>query len=152
MDADAKSSEPTGTEPRTHSDAFPFSTDNPSGVPGITEIEASVIAAIAGHVVRNVEGVNRLGGTGGIVRAVADSVRSTSSAMGVGIDVEAGRKEAILDIDLIVIFGHNVPKVVQNVREAVAKEIHNLIGLVAKEINVSVVGIEFSDPVQRNVE
>ena len=37
-------------------------------------------------------------------------------------------------------------------REAVAKEIHNLIGLVAKEINVSVVGIEFSDPVQRNVE
>ena len=30
MDADAKSSEPTGTEPRTHSDAFPFSTDNPS--------------------------------------------------------------------------------------------------------------------------
>lgn len=121
-------------------------------MPGITEIEASVIAAIAGHVVRNVEGVNRLGGTGGIVRAVADSVRSRSSAMGAGIDVEAGRKEAILDIDLIVIFGHNVPKVVQNVREAVAKEIHNLIGLVAKEINVSVVGIEFSDPVQRNVE
>jgi uncharacterized alkaline shock family protein YloU len=152
MVADAESREDASTERRPDSDAFPFSTDNPSGVPGITEIEASVIAAIAGHVARSVEGVDRLGGTGGIVRTVADTIRSRSSALGAGIDVEAGRKEAILDIDLIVIFGHNVPKVVQNVREAVAKEIHNLIGLVAKEINVSVVGIEFPDSVQRNVE
>jgi uncharacterized alkaline shock family protein YloU len=152
MDADAESSEDAGTERRPGSSAFPFSTDNPSGVPGITEIESDVIAAIAGHVVMNVEGVARLGATGGIVRAVADTIRSRSSALGAGIDVEAGRKEAILDIDLIVIFGHNVPKVVQNVREAVAKEIHNLIGLVAKEINVSIVGIEFPDAARRRVE
>jgi uncharacterized alkaline shock family protein YloU len=130
---------------RGSSSAFPFDTENPSGVPGITEIEASVIAAIAGHVARSVDGVNRLGATGGIVRTVADTVRSRSAAMSTGVDVSAGRKEAILDIDLIVEFGHSVPKVVQNVREEVAREIFNLVGLVAKEINVSVVGIEFPD-------
>ena len=148
MDADAESREDTSTEPESHSDAFPFSTENPSGVPGITEIEPSVIAAIAGHVAKGVEGVDRLGGSGGIVRTAADTIRSRSSAMGAGIDVEASRKEAILDIDLIVTFGHNVPKV----REAIAKEIFDMIGLVAKEINVSVVGIEFPDSVRRRVE
>ncbi len=152
MVADAESREDASTERRPDSDAFPFSTDNPSGVPGITEIEASVIAAIAGHVARSVEGVDRLGGTGGIVRTVADTIRSRSSALGAGIDVEAGRKEAILDIDLIVTFGYNVPRVVQNVRESIAKEIFDMIGLVAKEINVSIVGIEFPDAARRRVE
>ena len=152
MVADAENREDAGTERRPDSNAFPFSTDNPSGVPGITEIESSVIAAIAGHVARSVEGVDRLGATSGIVRTVADTVRSRSAAMGAGIDVEAGRKEAILDIDLIVTFGYNVPKVVQNVRESIAKEIHDMIGLVAKEINVSVVGIEFPDAARRRVE
>jgi hypothetical protein len=37
--------------------AFPFETENPSGVPGITEIEGQVIAAIAGHVAERIEGV-----------------------------------------------------------------------------------------------
>ena len=145
MDADAESSEDASTERRPSSSAFPFSTDNPSGVPGITEIESDVIAAIAGHVVMNVEGVARLGATGGIVRAVADTIRSRSSAKGAGVEVEAGKKEAILDIILIVTYGYNVPQVVQNVREAIAKEIHGMLGLVAKEINASVVGIEFPD-------
>ncbi len=145
MDADSESREDAGTELRPDSNAFPFTTDNPSGVPGITEIAANVIAAIAGHVARNVEGVDRLGATGGIVRTVADTIRSRSSAVATGVEVEAGQKEAILDINLIVTFGYNVPKVVQAVREAIAKEIHDMIGLVAKEINVSVVGIEFPD-------
>ena len=104
MDADAESREDTSTEPESHSEAFPFSTENPSGVPGITEIEPGVIAAIAGHVAK---GVDRLRGSGGIVRTFADTIRSRSSAMGAGIDVEAGRKEAILDIGLIVTFGYN---------------------------------------------
>ena len=44
-----------------HPNAFPFETQNPSGVPGITEIEGDVIAAIVGHVAGRVDGVERLG-------------------------------------------------------------------------------------------
>ena len=143
---------PGNTQAWMGSDPFPFYTENPSGVPGVTQIEASVIAAISGHVARKVEGVSRLGASGGIVRAVTDSVRSRSAAMAAGVDVEAGKKEAILDMDLIVDFGYRVPDVVQKVREEVAKELHHLVGLVAKEINVSVVGIEFPDGPRRQVE
>ncbi len=134
------------------SDPFPFYTENPSGVPGLTQIEPSVVAAITGHVARNVDGVARLGATGGIVRAVTDSVRSRASALASGVDVEAGKREAILDMDLMVHFGYRVPDVVQRVREEVAMELHNLLALVAKEINVSVVGIEFPDGPRRQVE
>ncbi len=126
-----------------HPDAFPFSTDNPSGVPGATKIEASVVAAIVGHVVSGVSGVDRLGNTGGILRAVADTVRSPASARATGVGVEAGQKEAIVDLDVVMVYGHRIPSVVQEIREVVAQELFDQIGLVAKEINVGVVGIEF---------
>ena len=126
------------------SEAFPFETENPSGVPGATEIEGRVVAAIVGHVADRVEGVVSVG-RGGLVRTVTDILASESARKGAGVEVEAGKREAILDIDLTVMYGHNVPNIVQEVREAVAKEIFQQIGLVAKEINVIVSSIEFPD-------
>ena len=59
-------------------DAFPFATENPSGVPGITEIEGRVIAAIAGHVAEGIEGVVNIG-KGGLVRTVTSILSSEAS-------------------------------------------------------------------------
>ena len=126
-----------------HPDAFPFSTENPSGVPGDTKIEPNVVAAIVGHVVGSVSGVDRLGNPGGILRAVADTVRSPAAARATGVGVQAGQKEAIIDLDVVMVYGHRIPSVVQDVRETVAQALFDQIGLVAKEINVVVVGIEF---------
>ena len=126
-----------------HPDAFPFSTENPSGVPGATKIEPNVVAAIVGHVVSGVSGVDRLGNPGGILRAVTDTIRSPASARAQGVGVEAGQKEAIIDLDVVMVYGYRIPSVVQEIRETVAQELFDQIGLVAKEINVGVVGIEF---------
>ena len=125
-------------------EAFPFETENPSGVPGVTEIEGRVVAAIVGHVADRVEGVVSVG-RGGLVRAVTDILASQASRKGAGVEVEAGKREAILDISLTVLYGYNIPKIVQEVREAVAKEIFEQIGLVAKEINVIVSDVDFPD-------
>ena len=124
-------------------EAFPFETENPSGVPGITKIEPNVLASIVGHVADKVEGVARLGNPGGILRTMANTVRSTASVKATGVDVEVGMKEAIFDLEVVVLYGYRIPKVVQQIREATAKEIYDQIGLVAKEINVNVTGIEF---------
>ncbi len=124
--------------------AFPFETENPSGVPGITEIEGQVIAAIAGHVAERIEGVVNIG-RGGLVRTVTSILSSEASDKASGIDVEAGKREAILDIDLTVMYGHSIPNIVKEVRETVAKEIFDHVGLVAKEINIVVTSIEFPD-------
>ena len=125
-------------------EAFPFETDNPSGVPGVTEIHGQVIAAIAGHVADQVEGVVSIGRSG-LVRSMADAFGSDAASKAAGVDVEAGKKEAILDFDLTVLYGHNIPGVIQRVRETVATELIEQVGLTAKEINVVVSAIEFPD-------
>ena len=133
--------------------AFPFETENPSGVPGITKIEPNVLAAIVGHVADQIEGVARLGNPSGILRTVVNTVRSTAAAKATGVDVEAGLREAIFDLEVVVLYGFRIPSVVQEIREATAKEIYNQIGLVAKEINVNVTGIEFPEGApQRRVQ
>lgn len=129
---------------RLKSEVFPFETENPSGVPGLTEVQGQVIAAIASHVATGVEGVVSIG-RGGLIRAVSDILSSDASSKATGVEVEAGRKEAILDLDLTVEYGHSIPKIVKGVREAIASELYDQIGLVAKEINVIVSSIEFPE-------
>ena len=123
---------------------FPFDTENPSGVPGTTDIYDEVIAAIAGHVAEEVEGVVRLG-AGGVLRALTDIVQDRAGQKSAGVEVEAGRREAIFDLELVVEYGHSIPDIVRQVRETVATELQDQVGLVAKEINVTVAAIEFPD-------
>ena len=136
----------TGKAAAKPHDAFPFDTDNPSGVPGTTEIYDDVVAAIAGHVAEEIDGVARLG-TGGLLRAITGAMQTASESKGAGIDVEAGKKEAIFDLEVTVEYGHSIPDIVKNLRESIARELQQQLGLVAKEINVSVVAIEFPDRV-----
>ena len=125
-------------------DVFPFETSNPSRVPGVTEIEGRVIAAIVGHVADRIEGVVNIG-RGGLVRAVTDILASEATSKATGVDVEAGKREAIIDIDLTVMYGYSIPNIVQEVRVAVAKDLFDQVGLVAKKVNVIVSAIEFPD-------
>ena len=69
-----------------------------------------------------------------------------------GVAVEAGKREAILDIELRIIYGFSLPETVVKVRHNVARRVIELCGLVAKEININVVGIEFPDRESSRVE
>ena len=119
-------------------------------VGGETEINDEVIGAIAGVAAREIEGVSSLG-TSSIRRAIQERVGS-SERRGRGVGVEAGRREAILDIELQVIYGFSIPETVVKVRQNVAHKVLELCGLVAKEININVVGIEFPDRMPGRVE
>lgn len=128
-------------------------TENPSGVPGTTEVDNEVIASIAGHAARQVDGVVRLG-TSGIVQSVAGRVESGAASHARGVKVEAGRREAIFDMDLIVAYGHPIPTVVEELRRSVSREVKEQTGLDTKAINLRVVGIQFEQeaPPERRVE
>ena len=125
---------------------FPFDTENPSGVPGTTDIYNEVVAAIAGHVAEEIEGVVRIG-TGGVLRALTDVVQDRAGRKAAGVEVEAGRREAIFDLELVVEYGHSIPDIVRQVRESVATEVKKQLGLVAKEVNISIAGIEFPEQI-----
>ena len=119
-------------------------------VGGETEIDDEVIGAVAGVATREIEGVSSLG-TSSIRRTIAERVGGAEQRAR-GVAVEAGRREAILDIELRVVYGYSIPETVVKVRQNVARRVLELCGLVSKEININVVGIEFPDRMPGRVE
>jgi uncharacterized alkaline shock family protein YloU len=119
-------------------------------VAGETTIDDEVIASIAGVAAKEVEGVASLG-TSSIRRTVVERLgRAEERAR--GVEVEAGKKEAIVDLTVNVIYGFSIPKIIIEVRRKVAYRLLEMVGLVAKEINVNVVGIEFPERMPGKLE
>lgn len=119
-------------------------------VGGETSIDDEVIAAIAGVAAQEVEGVASMGSTS-IRRSLSKTFGRTEKRSS-GVEVEHGKKEAIVDLTIHVIYGFNIPNMIINVRKNVAIRLLDLCGLVAKEINVSVAGIEFPDRMPGTLE
>jgi len=119
-------------------------------VGGETSIDDEVVAAITGMAAKEVEGVSKLGSRS-LRRTVAERVAGANDHAR-GVEVEAGRKEAILDLEMRVLYGFSVPEIVIKVRQLVAQRVLQLLGLVTKEINIRVVGIDFPDRMPGQLE
>jgi uncharacterized alkaline shock family protein YloU len=116
-------------------------------IKGETIIDDEVLAAIAGVAAREIEGVASLGKSS-IRRTISERVGGTPEQAR-GVAVEAGKKEAILDLEVNIIYGFSIPTIVEEVRKKVADRLEELAGLVAKEVNIQVVGIEFEEKTTR---
>lgn len=117
---------------------------------GETTLDDEVIAAIAGEAAMEVEGVSSLGTTS--IRRVLSERLGGAERKARGVAVEAGKKEAIVDLTLNILYGFNIPNVVIEIRRSVAVRLLELCGLIAKEVNVSIVGIEFPEKKVTRVE
>ena len=107
---------------------------------GEASIDYDVIAAIVGVAAREVEGVSELGGRS-MRRGLAERFgRAERRAR--GVQVEAGKKEAILDLEMRVLYGFNIPEMLAKVRQVVANRVLELLGLVTKEINIKITGLD----------
>ena len=115
-----------------------------SVVPGESIIEDEVVASIAGTAAKEVEGVANLGKSS-VRRLVAGAIAGAGGKARQGVSVEVGHKEAIVDLQLDVIYGFNIPKIVTEVRKKVASRLLEITGLIAKEINVRIVSIEIPE-------
>ena len=111
-------------------------------VGGQTVIDDQVIGAIAGTAAQEVDGVSSLG-TSSVRRAIAERL-GTAERRARGVGVVAGQREAILDIEINVMYGASIPDVVNEVRDNVSNRVMEMCGLVTKEVNINVVGIEFA--------
>ena len=110
-------------------------------IDGSIIIDGDVVASIAGLVASEVEGVVGLGKSS-IRSSVFKHLLKPEDSAKTGVEVEVGRKEAILDLELGVVYGYYIPDVVNEVRRKVAARLKETTGLVAKEINVRVVNIK----------
>ena len=97
---------------------------------GELHIEDSVLDKIAEVAAGEVDGVHSVGRTG--IGGAIDTVRGSS------VSSDHGNREAAFSLDLVVVWGQNIPNIVSAVRTAVANAIRQMTDLetVAIDINI----------------
>jgi len=121
------------------------------GVTGETIIGDEVVASIAGIAAKEVKGVASLGKSS-IRRALTEHLGGAEERARMGVQVEVGKTECIVDLQLIALYGVSIPHIINEVRKQVALRLMEFVGLIAKEINVRVVGIEVPEKKPSKVE
>jgi uncharacterized alkaline shock family protein YloU len=101
---------------------------------GITTVADAVVAKMAGIAAREVEGVHELGKS---FRRLVGRVRSGDS-LTQGVNVEVGKKEAAIDLVIVMDYGYSIPIVAQALRENVIGKVETGTGLIVKEVNIEV--------------
>ena len=112
-------------------------------VGGTTRISEEVVAAITAKAVGEIPGVAEVG-LSTVGRFLAEALGGAERAAR-GVEAEVGRKEAIVDVTVRIIYGNSIPAAVVAIRYNVTDRLLGLCGLVAKEINIRVAGLEFPD-------
>lgn len=110
---------------------------------GVTTIQDSVVAKIAGLAIEGIPGVYSLGGT--VSRALGSMREAVGASKDItqGVSVEVGEVEAAVDIKLIVEYPYPVHEVADQVRDAVFEAVEGLVGLDVKEVNIDVTDVHF---------
>jgi uncharacterized alkaline shock family protein YloU len=115
---------------------------------GITTIADDVVAKVAGHACRAADGVDSLGTQ---FRRLMGRVRPGKENLNQGVNVEVGRKEAAIDVVLVVRYGYPIPDLSQQVRDRVIGEVEDSTGLEVVEVNIEIDDIVFEDQQERRV-
>jgi uncharacterized alkaline shock family protein YloU len=106
---------------------------------GTTTIAEDVVQKIAGLAAREVAGVYALGGgTARTLGALRERIPGASQAIGQGVSVEVGEKQAAVDLDLVTEYGVPIADVARSVRKNVIASVEGMTGLQVTEVNISV--------------
>jgi uncharacterized alkaline shock family protein YloU len=106
----------------------------PARTRGRTFISDEVVSIIARRAAEQTEGVHQVG---------ESSLRAVFSRFGRhhGVEAEVGLKEAAVDVEIVVEFGHPIRDVAQSLREAVIDAIESMTGRSVVEVDIHVADI-----------
>ncbi len=108
---------------------------------GKVEIAPEVIEVIAGIAASEVEGVAQM--RGNFASGVAERLGRKNHGKGVKVDLaEDGIK---VDVYCIMNFGVSIPTVAQKIQDNIRQALVNMTALVADEVNIHIVGIQFEN-------
>ncbi|WP_440914087.1 Asp23/Gls24 family envelope stress response protein [Enterococcus innesii] len=100
--------------------------------------EEKVIETIVGVALQSIDGLISVNG-----RFLSDMTENLEEQPQVasGIDVEVGKEEVAVDLEVIVAYGKDIPKLFAQIQEVVLEEISRLTSLKVKEINIRIADI-----------
>lgn len=106
---------------------------------GQIQIAPEVIEIIAGLATVEVQGV--AGMSGGFAGGFAELLGRKNLSK--GVKVEVGQREAAVDVNIIVEYGHRIPEVSMDIQRSVMRSIETMTGLNVVEVNVHIHGVHF---------
>lgn len=110
-----------------------------SAVRGELTYDDKVIEKIVGLALENVDGL--LGVNSGFLANLKDKLVNSDSVRD-GVNVEVGKKEVAVDLDIVVEYQKHVPTIFDAIKSVVENEVKRMTDLEVIEINVKVVDIK----------
>ena len=108
-------------------------------VKGELTYEDKVIQKIIGLSLENVPGLLDI--DGGFFSKLTGKLINTDNVAS-GVNVEVGKKQVAVDLNVIVEYQKNIPELYKKIKEIVVSEISNMTNLEVVEVNVDVVDIK----------
>ncbi len=133
----------------------PLQTDH-----GVTTLEETVVAKIAGMAAREVPGVYDMGNAvRRALSAVTGRIPSSQTNVTGGISVEKGETQAAIDVVVVVEYGASIVEVGNAIRRNVIEQVESTTGLEVIEVNINVADVhlpgendETSSPAPRDTD
>jgi len=111
-----------------------------NGQSGQIKIANEVLAIVAGTAAHEVEGV--VAG-----HSIYDAYgRFARRNFARGVKIAVNEDSTTVDIAIVVRFGHQIPKVSEEVQKRAKTALETMVGMTIKEVNVNVVGVHFDKP------
>ncbi|MGT2887273.1 Asp23/Gls24 family envelope stress response protein [Streptococcus didelphis] len=101
--------------------------------------EDKVIEKIVGLAIEHVDGL--LAVSGGFLSNIKEKLVNTNSVRD-GVNVEVGKKQVAVDLDIIAEYQKHVPTIFTEIKEIIEKEVKTMTDLDVIEVNVNVVDIK----------
>lgn len=110
-----------------------------SGLKGELTFEDKVIQKIVGISLETIPGLLTI--NGGFFSNLADKIVNNNDVTS-GIDVEVGKKEVAVDLDIVAEYGVDISKIYEDIKRVIEKEVKHMTSLEVIEVNVNVVDIK----------
>lgn len=109
---------------------------------GITTLEDTVVAKVAGMAAREVPGVYDMGNAARrAFSAVTDRIPNSQTNVAGGISVEKGETQTAIDVTVVVDYGASIVEVGNAIRRNVIDQVEGTTGLEVIEVNINVVDV-----------
>lgn len=113
-------------------------TKNQQETTNALSFEQKVIETIIGAALTSVDGLISLNG-----RFITDETEALEKQEQVasGINVEMGKEEIAIDLEVVVLYGKDIPKLFRQIQEIVRQEVSRLTTFTVKEINIRIADV-----------
>lgn len=116
-------------------------------VKGELTYDDKVIQKIIGIALENIDGLLTV--DGGFFSNIAEKLVNTDNVTS-GIDVEVGKKQVAVDLDIVAEYGKDIAKLFTDIQRLIVEEVKKMTSLEVIEVNVNVVDVKTREQYEKD--